>query len=85
VIGIFIQPHKYVTWLAFGLPFDFNTPSQFTTPSEGIRVLGVPLGISSFTSSSIKNVLLEDVRHVDLFPRMDDVQVAFGIITHCFV
>jgi hypothetical protein len=47
--------------------------------------LGVPLGISSFTSSFIKNVLLEDVRHVDLSPKMGDVQVGFGIIIHCFV
>jgi hypothetical protein len=28
VIGIFIQPQKS------GLPLDFNTPSQFTTPSK---------------------------------------------------
>jgi hypothetical protein len=49
------------------------------------KELGVPLGISSFTSSFIKNVLLENVQHADLFPRMEDVQVVFGIITHCFV
>jgi len=52
---------------------------------EGIRVLGVPLGTLIFTSSFIKDALLEDARHVDLFPRMDDVKVAFGILTHCFV
>jgi hypothetical protein len=72
-------------WSPFGLPFDFNTPSQFTTPLEGIRFLGVPLGTSSFTSSFIKNALSEDVRHVNLLFRMNDVQVAFGILTHCFV
>jgi hypothetical protein len=58
---ISIQLHHYVTWLASGLPLDFNTPSQFTIPSKGIRVLGIPLGISSFTSSFVKNTLLEDV------------------------
>jgi hypothetical protein len=35
--------------------FDFNTPLK------GIRVLGVPLGISSFTSSFIKDVMVKDV------------------------
>jgi hypothetical protein len=84
-IGLFIQPHKFVTWLPFGLPLNFNTPSQFTTPSKGIRVLGVPLGTSSFTSSFIKDAMLEDVQHVDLFLKMDDVQVAFGILSHCFM
>ncbi len=44
----------------------------------------VPLGISSFKSSFIKNTLLEDVRHVDLFFRLGDVHVTFGILTHCY-
>jgi len=79
VTGIFIQLDKYVTWLASGLPFDFNTPLK------GIKILGVPLGISSFTSSFIKNAMSKDVRHVDLFSRMGDVQVAFGILTHYFM
>jgi len=50
-----------------------------------IRVLGVPLGTSLFISSFIKNVVLKDVRHVNLFPRMGDVQVIFGILIHYFV
>jgi hypothetical protein len=41
--------------------------------------VGVSLGIVTFTSSFIKKVLQEDAQHVDLFPRMDDVHVAFGI------
>ncbi len=85
MIGLSIQPHKCVAWSHFGLLFDFNAPSQFTTPSKRIRILGVPLGTSSFTSSFIKDALLEDVWHVDLLPKMGDVQVAFGILTHCFM
>jgi hypothetical protein len=46
---------------------------MFNTPLEGIRFLGVPLGISSFTSSFIKDVLLEDVWHVGVLFRMGDV------------
>jgi hypothetical protein len=30
-VGLFIQPHKCVTWSPSGLLLDFNTPSQFTT------------------------------------------------------
>jgi hypothetical protein len=48
-----------------GVPPDFNTPSQFSTPFEGIRVLGVPLGTITFRSSFIKEALQEDVRHVN--------------------
>jgi hypothetical protein len=50
------------------------------TPLEGIRVLGIPLSVSSFTSSFINEALLKDVWHVDLFPTMGDVQVTFGIL-----
>ncbi len=47
-IGLSIQPHRCVTWSFYGLPLNFNTPSQFTTPLKGIRTLGFPLGTSSF-------------------------------------
>jgi hypothetical protein len=56
-IGFSIQPHKCVAWSPSSLPLDFNTPSQFTTPSKGIRILGVPLGTLIFTPSFIKNTL----------------------------
>ncbi len=65
-INLSILPHKCVAWSPCGLLFDFNTPSKFTTPSKKIRILGVPLGISSFTSSFVKDAMLEDVRHVKL-------------------
>jgi hypothetical protein len=64
---------------------NFDTPFQFNAPSKGIRVLRVPLGISSFTSSFIKNVMLEDVWHVDLLPIMGDAQITFRLVTHNFV
>ncbi len=63
VIGLSIQLQKCVTWSPSTLLPNFNTPSQFTTSSKGIRVLGVPLGTLIFTSSFIKNALLKDVQH----------------------
>ncbi len=63
---------------------NFNTPSQFNTPLEGIKILGVPLGTSSFKSSFIKNILLKDVWHVDLLLRLGNVRGAFGISIHCY-
>jgi hypothetical protein len=38
--------------------------------------LGVPLGISSFTSSFIKDAPLNNVWHVEFFIKMSDFQVA---------
>jgi hypothetical protein len=42
--------------------------------------LKVLLGTLTFTSSFIKYALLDVVQHVDLFPRMGDVQVTFKIL-----
>jgi hypothetical protein len=84
-IGFFMQPQKCVAWSPFGLPLDFNTPFQFTTPLEGIRVLGVPFSTTSFASTFIKNALVKDIQHVNLLPIMGDVQVAFRIPTHYFM
>jgi hypothetical protein len=72
-ISLSIQPQKCVAWSSSGLPPNFNTQSQFTTPFEGIKILGVPLGTITFTSSFIKEALQQDVQHVDLFLRMGDV------------
>ncbi len=84
VMSLCIQPYKCVAWSPFGLSPNFNTPSHFTTPFEGIRILEVPLGTLTFTSSFVKDALQEDVQHVDLLFKMGDVQVAFGILTCCF-
>ncbi len=69
-IGFSIQPKKCIAWSPSSSPPDFNTPSQFTTPSKRNKVLGVPLGILNFTSSFIKDALLKDPQHVDLFFKM---------------
>jgi len=33
----------------------------------------------------MKEALQKDVQHVDLVLKMGDVQVAFGILIHCFM
>jgi len=85
VIGFSIQLQKCVAWSPFSLSLDFNTPSQFTTLFEGIKVLGVLSSTLTFTSFFIKDAFLEDVRHVDIFHRMGNVQVAFRISIRCLV
>jgi hypothetical protein len=55
------------------MSLDFKTPPQFNTPLEGIKVFGVPLGTSSFTSFFIINALLKYVQHVNILLKMNDV------------
>jgi hypothetical protein len=46
-----------------GHPSAYHYPSQFITPSKGIKVLGVLLNTITFTSSFIEKALQKDVRH----------------------
>ncbi len=47
--------------------------SNFCTPIEGIRILGVPLESFSFTSFFFQDVLDDDVQHINAFLRLGDV------------
>jgi hypothetical protein len=43
-------------------------------------ILGIPFGFTSFIFSFFQKVLNEDVKHVDMFLRLWDVHVVFGIL-----
>jgi hypothetical protein len=94
----FVFDHFFFSWLlwgclfnpasarfaSFSLPLGFIAPTKFYLPHDGIVILGVPFGYTSFTSSFLQEVLIEDVWHANVFPRLKDVQVAFGILFRCF-
>jgi len=62
------------------------TPSPFIVFIFELTIESIKkLGVHHFTSLFIKNVLLKDGPHIDLFFRMDNVQETFVILTHCFV
>jgi hypothetical protein len=48
-------------------------------------VMGFPFGFVLFSSFVLQDALDEDVRHVDVFLRLGDVHVAFGILSQCFI
>ncbi len=68
-----VLPHKCVAWSLLELPLGFLLLSSFCTLVKGIRVLGVPLGSFSFTSSFLKDALDNGIQHIDAFPMLGDV------------
>ncbi len=80
LIGLTVQPCKCGIWS----PLRFSPTSGFCTLVEGIKVLGVPLGSFSFTSFFFQDAFDNVVQHIDVFFKLGDVQVAFGILTPCF-
>ncbi len=54
--------------------------ANFCYHLDGIKVLGVPLGSTSF----LQDMLNKYVCHLNTLLKLKDVQVAFGIFSQCF-
>jgi hypothetical protein len=72
-MGLFCQPRKCLAWVPSGLPLGFIPLVDLWCPLDGIRILGVPCGFTSFAFSFLQEVLGEDVWHADVFLRLGDV------------
>lgn len=80
-ISIYVQPHKCVTLSPFDLPIDFAPMVLFNILLDGIKVLGIPFGFSSFASFFNKIFfLLKTVNCVNFPLRIGDVQMTYGIL-----
>ncbi len=75
-----VQFDKCSTWLPSRPLLNFFLSTNFCCHLDGIRVLGVLFGLYFPPSSFLQNTTLdEDVCHVNVLPRLGDVQIAFGI------
>jgi hypothetical protein len=50
-MGLFVQLCKCLAWVPSGLLLVFILLSKFCCPLGGIKILGIPFGSTSFTSS----------------------------------
>jgi hypothetical protein len=49
-VGLLVQPHACTSWSPSSLPFNFPPLVDFCCPSDGITVLGIMFGSTSFIS-----------------------------------
>jgi hypothetical protein len=63
----------------FSLTLTFSPFVDFLCILDGIKVLDTLFGSIFFTSSFLQDALDEDVHHVDVFLRLGDVQIVFGM------
>lgn len=68
LVGIVIQPCKYITWSPSNLPFGFCLPIRFCFLSYDVRVLVVSFGFPSFASSFLWDTLDENMHHTKVGP-----------------
>ncbi len=74
MINIYIQLKKCVAWsLLICLLTSTPHPNLPPHDQKELESWGIQLGTSLFASFFIKDALLENVRHVDLLPKMGDV------------
>jgi hypothetical protein len=70
LMGLMIQPCKCSTWLPSNLHPDFFSFYWFCCPLIDTKVLGILFGFTFFFNGILLN---EDVRHVEMFPRLRDI------------
>lgn len=80
-MGLSVQPRKCLVWVLTSLPHGFVPLAEFCCPIGGIWIPSDPFILASFASFFLQKALGGDVWHVNVFPRLKDVQVAFGIIS----
>jgi hypothetical protein len=73
-----------LAWAPSSLPLKFVRPTKFYCPLSNIKILGVRCGSISFTHFFLQEALGEDVWHVDVFLKLKDIHVAFGIFFSMF-
>lgn len=83
LLGLRVQPQKCLGWSPSGLPSDFVLPPGFVCPSDGIRVLGSPVGTESFCSTFISDTLRQALAPAPWLPKLGDSQAAFGLLLRC--
>ncbi len=71
--------------LNLSLLLGFALPIGLCCHVDGIRISSIHFGSNYLFSSYLQDVLNENVRHVNAFPRLGVVYVAFGIFSWCFV
>jgi hypothetical protein len=79
LVELAIQPHKFVTQSFFYLSFNFFPLTRFCSSSNGTMVLNARIGFPSFVFSFFQEALNENVCHGEVFSRLGDVQMVFGI------
>jgi hypothetical protein len=50
--------------------------------TNGLCILGVPIGTYGFVMHFLDEVLSQDVMHIDDLPILGDAQVALGILSY---
>jgi hypothetical protein len=48
-VGLFVQPRKCLDWVPFKLSLGIVPLVELCCPPNGIKILGIPFGLTSFT------------------------------------
>ncbi len=72
-MGLVVQPRKCSTWSPSSLSFGFSLLANFCCPLDGIWVLGIPFGSTSFFFSFLQDAPNKDVCLAKALSRLKDV------------
>ncbi len=70
-------------WNPSKISLSIKIPQGYTLVTNGLRILGVPMGFQEFAMHFLDEVLSQDVAHIDDLSLLEDAQVVLGILSSC--
>ncbi len=83
LIGLRVKVSKFKFWSPLRIPLGIKIPRGCTLVTNGLRILGVPMGFQDFATHFLDEVLCQDVAHIDDLRFLEDTQVVLGILSSC--
>jgi hypothetical protein len=83
LIGLRVKVSKSKLWSPLGISPSIEIPQGCILVTDGLHILGMPMGSQDFATHFLDEVLFEDVVHIDDLPFLGNTQVALGILFSC--
>jgi len=83
LVGLRVKMSKFKLWSPLRISPNIEILQDYTLVTNGLRILGVPMGSQDFAMHFLDEVLFQDVAHIDDLPFLGDAQVALGILSSC--
>jgi hypothetical protein len=76
---------KCKLWNPSRISPDIEIPQGCTLVSNGLYILGVPMGTQNFTTHFLDEVLFQNVVYINDLLLLGDAQVVLGILSSCVI
>jgi len=83
LIGLRVKVSKCKLWSPLKISPGIKILQGYTLVTDGLRILGVPMGFQNFATHFLDKVLSHDVAHINDLPLLGNAHIVLGILSSC--